>query len=139
MYYSDALLFGNHSTGVLGNEYDMQIGYCAEKSKDGSKINFKPKIVKFDNKPSGKVNVSQIPPSAFGKQLRGIVPGLIENINKIDPMGFWNALSGKTKCNENFDNFVSKNITITIFNNYIMFFIIIFILVIIYYIFIKKK
>ena len=103
MYYSDALLLGNNSTGPLGNKYSMQLGYCADKQKGkNSKIKFNPKIVKFNNIPSGNVQISQIPPTAFGKELRGIVPGLIESIHKINPTRFWYDITGKSKCNENF-------------------------------------
>lgn len=100
MYYNDALLLGNH-TGPLGNKYKIDLGYCSEKSNDG-KISLKKKIVDVDNIPSGNVNVSQVPKNAFGNQLRGIVPGLIESINDINPINFWNDLYGHTTCNENF-------------------------------------
>lgn len=111
MYYSDALLLGNNSTGPLGNKYSMQLGYCADKQKDkNSKIKFNPKIVKFNNIPSGNVQISQIPPTAFGKELRGIVPGLIESIHKINPTRFWYDITGKSKCNENFSVNNSSNI-----------------------------
>ena len=109
MYYSDALLLGNNSTGPLGNKYSMQLGYCADKNNKNSNIKFNPKIVNFNNIPSGKVNISQIPPTAFGKQLRGIVPGLIESINKLNPTKFWQDVNGNSKCNE---TFIVNNISV---------------------------
>ena len=95
MYYADALLLGNNSTGALGNKYSMNLGYCAKtkkKSNGDTNIVYKPRIVNVDNIPSGNVYVSQIPKNAFGKQLRGVVPGVIDSIHKINPVKFWNDL-----------------------------------------------
>lgn len=103
--------------GTLGNKYDIILGKC----KNG-----KPKKLHINNK-TGFTDWSLlgIPDNAFGRGgFNGLVPGIMQGVNDINPYQIFEMASGKSKLIECFKNNKSINIIGVIFIILVIFFII---------------
>ena len=88
-------LFGAPEQSPLGNKYFIQSGTCGKDSSEECKG--KDRYIYIDNIPSGQIpclkqigiDLPNIAP------FRGLVPGLLEDVAKINPIAMFNSLAGK--------------------------------------------
>lgn len=94
---------------AIGNRYQFKAGWC----KDG----ITPRMVTVDNIPSGAVHLPGIPSYTLGStNLRGLIPGLYEDIWQISPGNLLQYMQGKgqiySECFGNMKNGLSKKMII---------------------------
>ena len=101
--YIDTLIYGKNVLSdsslwklyPLGNNFFIKSGTCGESSSEECKG--KDRYIYIDNIPSGKIpclkqigiDLPNIAP------FRGLVPGLLEDVAKINPIAMFNSLAGK--------------------------------------------
>ena len=103
--YVDTLTFGNKAVSQLwdnapnqkplGNKYFIKFRTCGDKSTEECKG--KDRYIFIDNIPTGKIPcLDQIGihlPAIF--PFKGLVPGLLEDVAKVNPIAIFNSLAGK--------------------------------------------
>lgn len=97
--YIDTLLYGKNVISnsskwdlyPLGNNYFIQSGFCGDKSSEECKN--KPRYIYVRNVPSGVIPcMGSFSPKT---NMKGLVPGLIEDIADVNPLTLFNNLIGK--------------------------------------------
>lgn len=92
-------VFGGPSQSPLGNKYFIRSGWCSKESTP--ECRGKDRYIYIDNIPSGKIpclnkiGISLPGASFIAGFFKGLVPGLLEDTAKLNPVRIWNSLAGK--------------------------------------------
>lgn len=78
--------------GPLGNRYFLRTkGECIPRDKPNAKTT---KYLYINNVPSGGIPILTGLTGTRSKVLRGLVPGVLENVGKLSPVGLFGAITG---------------------------------------------
>lgn len=102
--YVDTLTFGTKtlsspfnnapSQNPLGNKFFIKSGKCGDTSSDGCKG--QSRYLYINNIPDGKIPcIDQLGIKLPATGFKGLVPGMLQNIGDINPIGIFNSLAGK--------------------------------------------
>ena len=95
----------------MGTKKTYPAGYCLNKGL----LNAKKRTITIDTIPSGKLNIPGINKDAFGpiKDMRGLIPGVLNDMYDINPIELWNNVEGKgpvvKDCFTNYSKIKDKN------------------------------
>ena len=87
----------------IGTVKKYNAGWCLKKGLG----NPKKRTFVIDTKPQGTLNIPGINPKAFGniKNIRGLIPGVFNDMYDINPENLWNNMQGKGIIKDCFTNY----------------------------------
>ena len=108
--YVDTMTFGTKtlsspfnnapSQNPLGNKFFVKSGKCGDTSVDECKD--QSRYLYINNIPDGKIPcIDQLGIKLPATGFKGLVPGMLQNIGDINPVGIFNSLAGKGNISNN--------------------------------------